>query len=285
MVNKREEVTKRFKNEYKKTSVISVQELKKPVKGVLNIRYKIEKILNLIQKNNDLGNKNQQAKKNSKQSSFLNSQNTKRIIETEQKIKVLPSSRNISDLRGNLISGEKISQLVQSSRKIHRALPNFKPRDDSSNLLEKNVNKMKLKVTNNSADVKSSKRFRTELNEGEFANCSLLQSFNCKNGQDDNHSDQVIEQIKQTKNIISSVIFVPDKLNCKRQIMTTNFLKEKLGTEKFESIKQIYFQKNRNLLEIEKILSKSQKNLSKLFPIIFEYSTPTTHASGLSFNN
>ena len=37
--------------------------------------------------------------------------------------------------------------------------------------------------------------------------------------------------------------------------------------------------------EIEKILSKSQKNLSKLFPIIFEYSTPTTHASGLSFNN
>lgn len=88
-----------------------------------------------------------------------------------------------------------------------------------------------------------------------------------------------IESNKSKNSTISSLIFNPLKKTNKRQIMTINFLKEKLGLEKFNKVQNLYQLKNRNLFEIESILTKSQKCLTKLFPMAFDFMTPTTQES------
>lgn len=81
---------------------------------------------------------------------------------------------------------------------------------------------------------------------------------------------------------VSSIIFNPEKATNNRQTMTCNFLREKFGPEKFEMVRRMYLEKQAPLRDIEGILTDSQKCLVKLFPIAFDFSTPTTQESRLS---
>lgn len=81
---------------------------------------------------------------------------------------------------------------------------------------------------------------------------------------------------------ISSIIFDPEKATNKRQAMTVNFLKEKLGSEKFEIVRKMYVEKHCCLKDIEDLLTSSQRCLVKLFPVAFDFSTPTTQESRMS---
>lgn len=91
-----------------------------------------------------------------------------------------------------------------------------------------------------------------------------------------------VNQFSAKKNTVSSLIFNPDKSSTKRQIMTSNFLREKLGVEKFEMLRKVYLGQHQSFTEIESFLSESQRCLIKLFPIAFDFSTPTTQESGVS---
>lgn len=81
---------------------------------------------------------------------------------------------------------------------------------------------------------------------------------------------------------ISSIIFDPEKATNKRQLMTVSFLKEKLGSEKFETVRKMYIERQCSLKEIEDLLTNSQRCLVKLFPVAFDFSTPTTQESRMS---
>jgi hypothetical protein len=81
---------------------------------------------------------------------------------------------------------------------------------------------------------------------------------------------------------VSSIIFNPERATNNRQTMTCNFLREKFGLEKYEVIRKMYLEKQCCLREIETVLTESQKCLVKLFPIAFDFSTPTTQESRVS---
>lgn len=86
----------------------------------------------------------------------------------------------------------------------------------------------------------------------------------------------------QTPPNLSSMLFDPKQMSFKRQKMTVNFLKEKLGDD-FEVLKTLYLKCEGNLSEIEMRLDKEKANLVRLFPIAFGFATPTTQGS-LNFN-
>lgn len=85
-------------------------------------------------------------------------------------------------------------------------------------------------------------------------------------------------KVQTPPNNISSVLFDPKQTSFKRQTMTVNFLKEKLGDE-FETLKAIYIKSDGNPAEMEKRLGKDKASLVKLFPIAFGFATPTTQGS------
>lgn len=90
------------------------------------------------------------------------------------------------------------------------------------------------------------------------------------------------KEAPQPKTQVSSIIFDPGAASNTRQTMTVNFLKERFGPEKFEIVKSMYLEKQCALKDIEAILTDSQKCLVKLFPVAFEFSTPTTQESRVS---
>ncbi len=85
-------------------------------------------------------------------------------------------------------------------------------------------------------------------------------------------------KVQTPPNNISSVLFDPKQMSFKRQTMTVNFLKEKLGDE-FEALKALYIKSDGNSAEVEKRLGLDKASLLKLFPIAFGFATPTTQGS------
>ncbi len=95
--------------------------------------------------------------------------------------------------------------------------------------------------------------------------------------------DQVLPLKVQTPQNLSSVLFDPKQMSFKRQTMTVNFLKEKLG-EDFEDLKALYIKNEGNLSEVEKKVSPDKISFIRLFPIAFGFATPTTQGS-LNFSS
>lgn len=82
----------------------------------------------------------------------------------------------------------------------------------------------------------------------------------------------------QTPPNISNVLFDPKQATFKRQTMTANFLKEKLG-DKFEVVRDLFLKENGNTETLAAVLDQEQLGLVKLFPIAFGFATPTTQGS------
>lgn len=77
---------------------------------------------------------------------------------------------------------------------------------------------------------------------------------------------------------VSSIIFDPENKCFSRVMMTTKFLKEKLGRELFDELKALYSQSPPDLQAIDKLLG-SHGSYRKLLEYVFNNHTPSTQYS------
>lgn len=77
---------------------------------------------------------------------------------------------------------------------------------------------------------------------------------------------------------VSSIIFDPENKLFSRVILTTKFLREKLGPELFDELKTLYSQPSPNLQVIEKLLGE-HASYRKLLEYVFNNHTPSTQYS------
>ena len=78
---------------------------------------------------------------------------------------------------------------------------------------------------------------------------------------------------------LSSKIFDPRKISHSRMMMTTNFLIDKLGKEKYEKIKNVYLSQNYTKEKIMGFLKKEEQGFFKLLEYTFKNKTPSTQYS------